>query len=429
MTYPIRTYRDSVLLYLYRMAMATLLPLVVLFVFPFQAKLRRILSARLRTPEAPEWAGLEPAIWIHAASGEFEYAKPLIRALKEKQPKFKIVVSYLSPTYAQNVENFPQVDFALPLPFDLPGPQKAWLKKIKPRAVLIARTDLWPEFLEQCAELEIPRFLFSATASPKEGRKSIGMNRWYRRWILSYLDEIWCVSSADQANLTPFADEKKINVLGDTRFDQVLDRLKNPRPLKDKLKPTLPALVAGSTWPEDEAQLLPKLAPLIQSGQLQLILAPHEPTATHLKNLESLIQSLGLKSERYSQTKAWQQVLIVDQVGILAELYTWGKVAFVGGSFRSSVHSVMEPLGAGLITLVGPFHQNNREAIEFSQIKGASEQTLVIPIHDQVDLKSVVLAAIDENNFVQNKNNLALQLENHRGATERVLRALFAKIT
>jgi 3-deoxy-D-manno-octulosonic-acid transferase len=127
--------------------------------------------------------------------------------------------------------------------------------------------------------------------------------------------------------------------------------------------------VAGSTWPEDEKALLDGLDSLLRAGRCQMILVPHEPTKDHLAALSSSLQSKGIDFSLYSSGR-WttEPVLIVDQVGILAELYAWGDIAFVGGSFKGSVHSVMEPLGAHLLTLVGPHFSNNREAMEFSKI-------------------------------------------------------------
>jgi 3-deoxy-D-manno-octulosonic-acid transferase len=79
---------------------------------------------------------------------------------------------------------------------------------------------------------------------------------------------------------------------------------------------------------------------------------------------------MGLSWTRYSQTENWSQhqVLILDQIGCLQEIYAWGDLAFVGGSFKDKVHSVMEPLAAGLPVMVGPHHNNNREALHFQNV-------------------------------------------------------------
>ncbi len=149
-------------------------------------------------------------------------------------------------------------------------------------------------------------------------------------------------------------------------------------------------LVAGSTWSEDEAVLIPALAPLLKANKLKLILAPHEPTPQHLKDLESQFKDQGLEIAQFSTASSWtsQPILLVDQVGWLAELYEWGDMAFIGGSFKKTVHSVMEALGAGLKTFVGPKHLNNREAIEFQKVLEA-----VVVVLDAEDLRAKIQTA------------------------------------
>ena len=124
----------------------------------------------------------------------------------------------------------------------------------------------------------------------------------------------------------------------------------------------------GSTWSEDESHLIPAISEaLSQQLVVRFVIAPHEVDESHLQNLELNLKNKNLSYQRYSMSTTWSanSILIIDQIGILAEIYTWGKMAFVGGSFKKQVHSVMEPLAAGLFTLVGPFHDNNREAVEF----------------------------------------------------------------
>jgi len=156
---------------------------------------------------------------------------------------------------------------------------------------------------------------------------------------------------------------------GDTRYDQVLARLSSPKPLQEIPTPR-PLFVCGSTWTEDEEILVPAIA---QMPEICGVLVPHEPTPSHLEELEDRIRKAGLEPVRYSTLKNAGELgsrtcVVVDQIGILAELYLKGRWAFVGGSFRKTVHSVMEPLAAGCVTFVGPLHTNNREAVSFQSL-------------------------------------------------------------
>ncbi len=316
---------------------------------------------------------------IHAASGEFEYAKPLIRALKEVHPQCQITVTYFSPSFASSVHQFPQVDQAFYLPLDWPWSCSAFLDRVQPHLVLIARTDLWPEWLWQCRRRQIPTWVFSMTKKPvNPGSLSGRLRRWLRpleAFPIRLLESVHCVSAEDEKELrTLGVDPLKIKVSGDTRYDQVLFRRKNPKSLKMELKPqdsvNRLVLVAGSTWPEDEEALLQAAESLLHQNKLRLLIAPHEPTPNHLGQLEALLKSRNLSFDHYSRCQGpWNSpVLLIDRVGVLADLYSWGQLSLVGGSFRSLVHSVMEPLASGRLTLVGPYNQNNREAQQFMHL-------------------------------------------------------------
>ena len=348
-------------LWLYRLVVMPTTLMLLPGLALFNRKIRQGLALRLKTSPLPNFT--QQPLWLHAASGEFEYAKPVIRELKARHPHLPVVVTYFSPTFRRAVENFPGVDFALPLPLDLPGPCHSLIKRLNPRALLIARTDLWPELLTQAGRRKIPIHVFSYTQKKP---------RWplLSRLRLNLVDSVDCVSTTDLQELQALRAKPKATLGGDTRYDQVRFRLDHPKALPNVLKPVKTAFVAGSTWPEDEAVLLPGLAEHLKAGRLQLILVPHEPTLTHLADLKKRLSALGLTHTLFSEQKSWsdQQVLLVDQIGVLAELYEWGHFAFVGGSFKKTVHSVMEALGAGCITFVGPKHLNNREAVEFSNL-------------------------------------------------------------
>lgn len=346
----------------YRLAAAPLFTFALPLLAIFNKKIRRGLGMRMKAREFPKFD--RPPIWIHASSGEFEYAKPVIREMRERYPDIPIVVTYFSPTFALGVENFPGVDFALPLPLDLPGPCAAFLNRVKPRALLIARTDFWPEMLTQTRRRGIPIQVFSYTQRPVKAG-------WLTRFRLNLIDQVDCVSVNDRQNVEALGIDAKIDVLGDTRYDQVRFRLDHPKEIPATLKPARPCMVAGSTWTQDEDILLPGLRAVLSERRMQLILVPHEPDANHIAVLKSQLEERGLTYALFSEQRQWndKNVLIVDRVGVLAELYLWADLAFVGGSFRRTVHSVMEALGAGAVTFVGPKHTNNREAMEFKAIR------------------------------------------------------------
>ncbi|MES2857251.1 MAG: glycosyltransferase N-terminal domain-containing protein, partial [Bdellovibrionota bacterium] len=99
--------------------------------------------------------------WFHCASGEFEYAKPVIREIKKREPTARILVTYFSPTMANAIKKFEGVDFAAPVPWDTQSSLQEFIDYHRPRALLIARTDAWPEMVATSRANGIPSLLFS----------------------------------------------------------------------------------------------------------------------------------------------------------------------------------------------------------------------------------------------------------------------------
>lgn len=361
----------------------------------FNAKIRRGLEMRERNENGVlPWLACEQntePIWIHCASGEFEYAKPVITRLKRQRPDLKIMVTYFSPSFAQAIQKFPGVDFSCPLPWDEPHCLRSFIQWHNPKALLIARTDTWPEMLRQAKHAGLPSLLFSATLPANSGRAR-GLGRWMSAVTFSFLDQIDCVSDEDLLVFESLGVGSRARLAGDTRYDQVIARLESPKPLREELfadADRSECFVAGSTWSEDEVVLIKALS-RFKSPLIRLMIAPHEPSESHLRSLETALKDKGFQTTRYTKAESWSasEVLLIDKVGILAELYLKSRYAFVGGSFRKTVHSVMEPLAAGCLTWVGPRHQNNREALYFKTLEIAPHLKIVNVCHD-----AMVLAA------------------------------------
>lgn len=397
--------------------------LLILFSAFSPAKIRSLVQIRRR--KKLKDLNIKNPIWIHCSSGEFEYAKPVIRELKKTNPNEKILVTYLSNSYVKAIESFPGVDQSFPLPFDLPGPIRQFLNHVEPQCLLISRTDLWPELLTQIKKQKIPTLLFSATFP----QNSAFFARLWKKTVLSMVDHIYCVSFDDydfaiKKLLLPM---KKISVIGDTRYDQVVFRLNSPKPLKEPLDPQGPVLVAGSTWMEDEKILLPALEPLLKQNKLSLILVPHEPTPEHIQSLQSQFDKAQIPYGLYSTALAPMPVILVDEIGILADLYAWGSMAFVGGSFKKTVHSVMEPLTHGALTFVGPYFENNREAVEFQKISVTSSLHAVQSCQNALELRDKITAAIQEVTPDVNKKISAL-VAGKTGASSKLAQILINKL-
>jgi 3-deoxy-D-manno-octulosonic-acid transferase len=343
-------------------------------------KLRRTLDLKRETwPKWPDNRLRRRPIWVHFASGELEYAKPCLREIKRLWPDQPVLGTFGSVSVEGAARRLTELDLVMPLPIDHPGEWDRFHELYRPIACLVARTDLWPLMAESCRKRGLSILLFSATFGPGSHR----IKRWLGPLLQRPLElsDIHLVHENDLTELRLLSRQaNRAIVSGDTRYDQVLWRLAQsrqwPKPL-NQVKARWPrhaTWTLGSLWPEDWRQLKPLLGSWLQeSSENRAVIVPHEPSAEFLAEIESDLRDLGRPEfTRLTNPEACiepgpgsTRVLLVDQVGWLAETYQTSALAFVGGSFVRRVHSVMEPLAAGCLTLVGPYHSNNREALEF----------------------------------------------------------------
>jgi 3-deoxy-D-manno-octulosonic-acid transferase len=204
------------------------------------------------------------------------------------------------------------------------------------------------------------------------------------------LDAIGAIAADDATRLAELgARPDRMRVTGDTRYDQVWLRARAleaalrdergvpiPKVLATlrRLQSTRPTLVAGSTWPSDESVLLAAWGEVRESIPLaRLIVAPHEPSAGHLASIERWAAARSLAVARLGAPNgADADVVLVDEVGVLAEIYSLGSAAYVGGGFhRAGLHSVLEPAALGVPVLFGPLHGNSRDAGLLLEVEGA----------------------------------------------------------
>ncbi|HEY5941115.1 MAG TPA: glycosyltransferase N-terminal domain-containing protein [Gemmatimonadales bacterium] len=318
-----------------------------------------------------------PLVWFHAASvGEGLQADSVLRQLRRLRPDCQLAYTHFSPS-AANLAARLTVDVADYLPYDLPEHVDRLLGALQPDVLVFAKLDLWPELATRASTTGTEVAIVAATVSRGSGRL-----RWPARRLLApgykAVRAAAAVSAEDATRLVRLGvPAERIRVLGDPRFDSVLERV-------DMVKPSdpllgfgrgAPTMVAGSTWPRDEAVLLRALAGVrSRHPGARLILVPHEPTEGHLGAIEAVVASLGLPAAvRLSVADGPTPLLVVDRVGVLAALYGSGSMAYVGGGFgRAGLHSVLEPAAWSVPVAFGPRWRNSRDADLLLRAGGAA---------------------------------------------------------
>ena len=318
----------------------------------------------------------KPLIWFHVASaGEFLQAQPVLERCL--QQGLQCAVTYTSVNGYKWLQRtkFPQEQRPLVteyLPLDTVSNMRRFLRVLKPTAIVYIRYDLWPNLVWEAHDAGIPQYLISATIQPQTKRFTSLLGRSLYRSLYACLDGIFTVTEEDrQRFLVTNPEHPNIQVVGDTRFDSVLDRRRNlaPPQLPEGLAQKFVCIV-GSSWPPDEECIFPALKDALgQYPDLALILAPHEPTEAHLAHPESFFQEFSMMrlTRLPENISPLPRILLVDTIGVLSSLYKVGTLAYIGGAFTTGVHNVMEPAVMGLPVLFGPIHYNSPEALDLLQ--------------------------------------------------------------
>ncbi len=309
-----------------------------------------------------------PLLWIHAPSvGEGLQARPVIALLRARHPQLQIAYTFFSPSAAPFAAGV-GADFCDYLPFDTFGDSDAAIRALRPTALVFSKLDVWPVLVERAVAHGARVGLISATLAEASARTS-AMASWLLCDAYRALDAVGAIDTHDATRLMQLGVRAdRVHVTGDTRYDQVRERAAaadHGGALLAPLASTRPTLVAGSTWPSDEAVLLKAWSAVLgRLPQARMIIAPHEPTDVHLINIERWAEQSQLRLARIgAASQAQADVVLVDRVGVLGDLYALADVAFVGGGFHGAgLHSVLEPAAFGVPVLFGPQHRASRDA-------------------------------------------------------------------
>jgi 3-deoxy-D-manno-octulosonic-acid transferase len=317
-------------------------------------------AARFRLPDGP-------LVWMHAPSvGEGLMARPVLEHLRSAHPETQFAYTYFSPS-AEALASALPVDVAGYLPFDTSAAARAMLNALRPAALVFAKLDVWPLLAAEAAARGVPTALVSATMRGRSGRAS-----WPARALLAdayaSLSAVGAAHEDDARNLVALGVRAdRVVVTGDTRYDQVWARIAAPPAdveLIARLRSARPTLVAGSTWGPDEELLLGAwVAARRTVPDARLIVAAHEPDEPHVARVRRWAAAVPLRCATLDDATADTDVVIVNRMGVLADLYALATLAYVGGGFhRRGLHSVVEPAAHGVPVLIGPRGVGTRDA-------------------------------------------------------------------
>ncbi len=301
-------------------------------------------------------------VWMHCASlGEFEQGRPLIERLKKERPDTRILLTFFSPSGYEIRKNYAQADFVCYLPSDTRAHANRFLDLVQPDLAVFVKYEFWIHHLQALQKRSVPTLLISALFRPEQV-----FFKWYGGLFRNALRGFQHIFTQNEsaATLLKGLNIDAVTIVGDTRVDRVLQLAESAPsyPVVEAFQGTSKLLIAGSTWPEDEALLLPFLLENFPAGW-KAVIAPHQVDAAHV---QPVLKALGSKAVAYSQATtenvAVARFLVIDNVGMLSALYQYGTVAYIGGGFGAGIHNTLEPIAFGLPVIFGPKYEKFEEA-------------------------------------------------------------------
>jgi 3-deoxy-D-manno-octulosonic-acid transferase len=347
----------------------------------------------------------EESIWIHAVSvGEVLTARALLPELRERYPRYRLFLSTTTMTGQQIARNSLQlVDEVFYFPFDLRFVVNRTLRLVKPKLFVMMETEIWPNLLRACRENGVRTVLVNGRISSRSYPRYRLARPFFRR-VLDNIDR-FCMQSEESARriIDMGADPDRVVVTGSLKFDSLdlpgtspaADRGRNRVLRYFRIPPDRPVIIAASTLKGEEEPVFEAFQRIrARVPDTLLIIAPRKPE--RFDEVEQLARRggwrVGRRSELPVDAEPRQDVVVLDTIGELAQLFQVGTAVFVGGSLvDQGGHNIIEPAVFGKAIVFGPYMQN------FAEIARAFvENDAAIQIRTPRELEHALLGLLND---------------------------------
>ena len=400
-------------------------------VLALHPKLRGHLRARLGW-HPRGWPGLPEGrrrIWLHGASaGDVAALVPLARALRAAHPEISLIASTITNSgHAIAAQHGDLFDVVTALPFDLPGAVRRTLERLRPDALVLEYTELWPRLVREASARGAAVVLHNGRFSAAR----LGRYRWLFRFTGNLLRDLRLLLMRDEAEAERAAalgaGPERLRVTGNTKLDNVevevddgvVSELRRVAGFADGDR----IWVAGSTHDPEEDLLLSVMRRL-RAGypRLRLVLAPRyierAERALHVARRRGFTARLR---SRGADDDGPVDVLVLDTIGELRSAYALGELVFVGGSFaRRGGHNILEPAACGKPVLFGPHMENVGDAVQLLLGRGG------VQVADALGLERAVHDLLGDDDTRRELGELAAaSVRRARGAAEKNAAAIW----
>ena len=356
-------------------------------------------------------------IWFHAASlGEFEQGRPLMERIRRQYPEYKILLTFFSPSGYEVRKNYQGADVICYLPFDTPRNARRFVKLANPCMAFFIKYEFWQNYLKNLQKHHVPTYSVSSRF-----RKNQVFFRWYGGKYFKVLTRFThlFVQNEVSKELLASLNIRNVDVVGDTRFDRVIEIFEQAKqlPLVEQFKKNSMVMVAGSSWQPDEDIFIRYFN---EHPEMKLIIAPHVIGESHLTEI---IGKLKRPYVRYTQATPENveqaDCLIIDCFGLLSSIYRYGEIAYVGGGFGVGIHNVLEAAVYGIPVLFGPNNLRFQEARQLLETKGCFE------IHNYEEFKEKMDRLMTDAPYLEKCGKLSGDyVKQHAGASDKVMKAV-----
>ena len=418
---------NSFWLLIYNVFLYPVFFIITVFLLPFNSKIRSGFFGRFHSlsklRKFKENSSFSDIYWFHVSSyGEFQQIESIILNIKNNNNTAGIVVSFFSPSGYTNVHN-KNIDCKVYVPFDFLWSAFRALNIIKPKKLILASYDIWPNIILVARFLNIKTILISARIHNNSYKLTLTGRSIYKS-IFNLVDQIFTVNNADLHNMKLIVPNKAIEALGNPRFDIALDKESSVGIKFDinyKLQNKL--FMFASLWPEDDKVLFPSVFDLLEhDDNAKIILIPHELSDKSINYYQKQASRKNLSSiviEDYIDlSQLNEKVVIVNKMGILYKLYWQAYIVYIGGGFsKNGIHNIMEPAVASNPVIFGPNYSNGNffEAEELLKASSA----YAVNSTDELMESFNKLSQTNIYNFASKSSRKVIQ--NNIGSTDKLL--------
>ena len=351
--------------------------------------------------------------WFHCASlGEFEQGRPLLEEVKKHFPNHKILLSFYSPSGYEAKKNYSLADYIVYLPNDTRKNAKKFVSMVNPDLVFFIKYEFWYNYI---SALKGKR-LFQVSLILRENQYFF---TWYGKWFAKQLKnfEHFFVQNQQTATLLNKIGYKNITISGDTRFDRVMTIANNAKSFPDIenfCQGDKKIILAGSSWLADE-KIIEKA---INDLDIKLIIAPHIVEQSHINEIQQLFPNSILYSE-LAENKKESNILIINCIGILSNLYQYCDIAYIGGGFGVGIHNTLEAATFGKPICFGPNYHKFQEAIDLIDLNAAYS------INNEEELKAVLSSLLgDKEKYEESAKASKNYVQEKVGACKKIIEHL-----